>query len=291
MFKITNFDPIIKKHGKDIDSINFIKKTDLSPLQPCNILVTGRTGTGKSNAVLNFLFKNWLECDKLFLYTKDLEEDKYQFIISRFKDNQVLYLDEMTAEDAQAMEERAKKRKEKEEAKKAEKFKKGMIFDMDDSDSDDEEDEIKLIVSEKIENLPDPNDLDRTKHYVVVVDDMITESSAKQKRVKELFIRGRKHQITTIYIGQSYYHIPSIIRKNANVFIMFKSSDAREIMEFSKTFSSEISRDKFMKIYRMATKDPFSFLYFDPREKNDCLKYRKNIDGLYCEAGEKSKEE
>ena len=49
------------------------------------ILITGGSGSGKTNA-LNNLIKEQNDIDKIYLYAKDLSEPEYQFLIKKRKD-------------------------------------------------------------------------------------------------------------------------------------------------------------------------------------------------------------
>ena len=51
------------------------------PDHPCRILIIGGSGSGKTNALLN-LINNQPDTDKIYLYTKDPYEAKYQFSIN-----------------------------------------------------------------------------------------------------------------------------------------------------------------------------------------------------------------
>ena len=52
------------------------------PDHPYRILIIGGSGTGKTNALLN-LIHNQQDIDKIYLYAKDLYEDKYQYLINK----------------------------------------------------------------------------------------------------------------------------------------------------------------------------------------------------------------
>ena len=52
------------------------------PDHPYRILITGGSGSGKANALLN-LVNNQLDIDKIYLYWKDPYEAKYQYLISK----------------------------------------------------------------------------------------------------------------------------------------------------------------------------------------------------------------
>ena len=47
---------------------------------PYRILIIRNSGSGKTNALLNFI---WLFTDKIYLYCKDLNEPKYQLSIKK----------------------------------------------------------------------------------------------------------------------------------------------------------------------------------------------------------------
>ena len=48
------------------------------------ILITGRSGSGKTNALLN-LINNQSDIDKIYLYAEDPHEAKYQFLINKIE--------------------------------------------------------------------------------------------------------------------------------------------------------------------------------------------------------------
>ena len=68
--------------------------------------------------------------------------------------------------------------------------------------------------------------------YLFIYDDMCVESAKKQKQIEELYIRGRKmggNGISNIYLSQSYYDIPMIIRKQCSMLILKKINGKKEI--------------------------------------------------------------
>ena len=54
------------------------------PDHPYRILIIGGSGSGKTNTLLN-LINNQPDIDDIYLYVKDLYEDKYQFLINKRK--------------------------------------------------------------------------------------------------------------------------------------------------------------------------------------------------------------
>ena len=53
---------------------------------PYRMLIIGGFGSGKTNALLNLIKEQSDLIDKIYLYTKDLNEPKYQFLIKKCED-------------------------------------------------------------------------------------------------------------------------------------------------------------------------------------------------------------
>ena len=53
---------------------------------PYRILITGSSGSGKTNALRN-LISHQPDIDKIYVYAKDPCEAKYQFLINKREDN------------------------------------------------------------------------------------------------------------------------------------------------------------------------------------------------------------
>ena len=54
------------------------------PDYPYRILIFGGSGSGKTNTLLNLINKQ-NNIDKIYLYTKDLSEPKYEYLIKNVK--------------------------------------------------------------------------------------------------------------------------------------------------------------------------------------------------------------
>ena len=89
--------------------------------------------------------------------------------------------------------------------------------------------------------------------------------------VTELFIRGRKLNISIVFIMQSYFKVPKDVRLNSTHFFIVKIPNKRELQQIALNHSSDINFKDFTKIYKKYTKEPYSFLV------NDTLRFRKMI--------------
>ena len=64
------------------------KKWPYVPDHPSRMLIIGSSGSGKTNALLNLIKQQDSNSliDKIYLYAKDLNEPKYQFLIKKRED-------------------------------------------------------------------------------------------------------------------------------------------------------------------------------------------------------------
>ena len=188
---------------------------ELIPKHPFRLIISGESGCGKTNLVVNLLLK-YLEFDSLFVCAKDLVEKTYEQLQEYFE----------------------------------------LLNKIDIS-----------VGAEFYNNLDDMKTVDELSHdnrNVVVFDDCITQK--KQDLIQDMFIRGRKKNASIIYITQSYYKVPKIIRDNSNYYIFFKLQH-RDLKRILK----EIDGYELPNVNLEA----HDFLMLD--RKNPKLKIRKNF--------------
>ena len=93
--------------------------------------------------------------------------------------------------------------------------------------------------------------IDESIQNLIIFDDMIVEKNLKQ--VEELFIRGRKSNCSIIFISQSYFGIPQMIRQNSNYFILTPGINGRNLISIATDHSGAIDSSKFRDLYRSYT--------------------------------------
>ena len=130
---------------------------------------------------------------------------------------------------------------------------------------------------------------DKENKILIVFDDMINDMINNQKLnsiVAELFIRGRKLNISVVFITQSYFKVPKDVRLNTTHFFIAKIPNRRELRGTVTNNSSDISTKEFTNIYRKCTAETYSFLINDTTLASDnlwgfrklFLEYKKNHD-------------
>ena len=203
------------------------------PDHPYRILIIGGSGSGKTNVLLN-LINNQPDIDKIYLYAKDPYEIKYQYLINKREKAALDHFDDP---------------------------KDFMEY------SNDMQDVYK--------NIEDYNPIKRRK-VLIVFDDMIADMINKNKLnpvVTELFIRGRKLNISIAFISQSYFKVPKNVRLNSTHFLIMKIE-----LRIALNHSSDIVFKDFMKIYKKCTAKPYSFLVNDTTlPSDDLLRFRMNL--------------
>ena len=96
-------------------------------------------------------------------------------------------------------------------------------------------------------------DADEKLKILIVFDDMIADIINNKKLnsiVTELFIRGRKLNISLVFITQSYFKVPKDVRLNTTHFFITKIPNKRELQQIALNYSSDISIKDFINIYK-----------------------------------------
>ena len=122
---------------------------------------------------------------------------------------------------------------------------------------------------------------DKENKILMVFDDMIPDMINNEKLnsiVTELFIRGRKLNISLVFITQSYFKDPKDVRLNTTLIFIMKIPDKRELQQIAINHSSNIDTKGFIKVYKKCTDEPYSVLVNDATLSSDNpLRFRKNL--------------
>ena len=187
--------------------------------KPYRILIIGVSGSGKKNVLLNLIGKQ-PDIDKIYLYAKDPYEAKYQYLINKRENVGINHFNDPKA---------------------------FIEYSNDMCDVD------------KNINYYNP---DKENKILIVFDDMIADIIHNKKLdsiVTELSIRGRKLNISLVFITQSYFKVPKDVRLNTTHFFIAKISNKRELQQIAINHSSDISAKHFTNIYRKCTAEPFHY--------------------------------
>ena len=124
---------------------------------------------------------------------------------------------------------------------------------------------------------------DKENKILIVLDDMIADMIQNKKLnsiVTELSIRGRKLNISLVFITQPYFRVLKDVRLNTTHFLITKISNKRELQQVAINHSSDINTEDFVHIYKKCTAEPYSFSVNDTTLPSDNpLRFRKNLFG------------
>ena len=233
-----NFDNYVNenktKHNKNWPCI---------PDQTYRILIIGGSGSGKTNLLLNSI-ENQRNIGKIYSYTKDPYESKYQYLIN------------------------------KRECVGINHFKDPKAFI-----------EYSNDMHYVYKNIDDYNS-DKENKILTVFDDMIADTIHNKKLnsiLTELFIRGKKLNISLVFITQSSFKVPKDVRLNTSHFFIVKIPNKRELQQIATNHSSDVNTKHFANIYRKYTDEPYSFLVVDTMlSSNNRLRFRKHLFSIEC---------
>ena len=204
---------------------------------PFRMLIIGPSGSGKTNTLLHII-NNLHPIDKIYLYVKDIDEKKYQFLVNKREQAGIKNLNDPHA------------------------------FIEYSNDMDD--------VLDDINNYNKNRDKKVLIVFDDMIADI--EYNKKFKRIiKELFYRARKINVSIVFITQSYFRALKDARLNITYYILMKIGNKKELRRIAEEKSGHLDYKDFLKIYNYCTREPYSFMMIDARP-TATIPFKKNFD-------------
>jgi hypothetical protein len=135
----------------------------------------------------------------------------------------------------------------------------------------------QIVIKEGLSNTPKLDDFDKEKNHLVVWDDLVLSKDLSM--VENYYIRARKLNVSVIFISQSYFKIPKIIRNNCSYMVLLKLSGNREVNLILSEFGLGITKDELIEFYQYATREKFSPLIID-MEGDPADRFRKGFTDI-----------
>ena len=134
-----------------------------------------------------------------------------------------------------------------------------------------------IVISEGLSTLPklDSKTFDKTENSLVVLDDLVLSKNLDS--VCEYYIRARKLGCSVVFISQSFFKIPKIIRCNCNLIIILKLAGQRDANLILSEFGLGVTKQQLLDLYEYATAEKFSALVVD-LEADKAHRFRRNFD-------------
>ena len=230
-----NSDDIVnnKKENKDTTGSSSSERNNW----PFRMLIIGPSGSGKTNTFLH-LINNFHPIDKIYLYAKDTNEKKYQYLINKREQAGIKNLNDPHA------------------------------FIEYSNDMND--------VLDDINNYNKKRDKKVLIIFDDMIADIMRSEKFKSI-VKELFLRCRKINISIAFITQSYFRTPKDLRLNSTHYILTKIGNKKELKSIAQENSGHLDFKDFLRIYNYCTKELYSFMLVDTRPTAS-VTFKKNFD-------------
>ena len=214
-YKMINLDSITNENNEKHN-----KKWPYIPDPPYRSLITGGSGSRKTNTLLN-LINEQHDIHKIYLYASELNKPKYKTLIKKRKDAGIKHLNDPHAfiECSNTMDDVYENIHDYNSSRKRKIL---IVFDD--------------IITDNMAN----------KKFLATI--------------KELFIRCRKLNILLVFITQSYFSVPKDVRLNSTHYLIMKINNKRELQNIAINHSADIDYQNFMIIYRELSKEPYNFL-------------------------------
>ena len=128
------------------------------------------------------------------------------------------------------------------------------------------------------DGLPDLDKFDKEQNNLLVMDDLVGEKN--QKPMEQFFLRARKKGCSLVYITQSYYAVPRMIRSNLTYLIIKQVSSMKNLTMIMREYDLGIDKTQLIDMYKQATEQKAGFLMID-LEGDEDKKFRKDFDGYF----------
>lgn len=132
----------------------------------------------------------------------------------------------------------------------------------------------QIVIKEGLTNTPPLDKFDKELNHLVVWDDLVLSKDLSM--VENYYIRARKLNVSVIFISQSYFKIPKIIRNNCSYMVLLKLSGNREVNMILSEFGLGVSKEELIELYEYATREKFSPLLID-LEADKFNRFRKGL--------------
>lgn len=116
------------------------------------------------------------------------------------------------------------------------------------------------------------------KQRLIVFDDLVSDPKANTLAA-QYYIKGRKLGFSSVYISQSFFEVPKLIRDNCNIFILGRNLLKQDLKLILSRFPTELTLDEFSELYAELTANPLDTMLINLNTRT----IRQNIIGAPIE--------
>lgn len=260
------------------------------PQLPFIACLIGSSGQGKSTTCIN-LIKKYVDdnaFDKMVLFSPTSVPDEKtglssddRFLQLPLTEMYPTYSDDILEDFLERQKEEIKEFKDYQEDMKV--WKKYMA-----NPDNQELEEKALEIFERTGSVPPVCDIERYPSSLIILDDMGDDASIKKTGKSKLnnFVCRIRHNLCSFITNyQSMYQCPTTIRRQVNLYIIFKTGDEKYLRSiYQECSAGDMTWLTFRKMFEML-EDRHQFVMIDMKAKNKNRKYRINFDSYLDVAG------
>ena len=214
-------------------------KYSMVPKIPFRSIILGPSGSGKTILLQNLILSIYKNCfSRIYIFSPSIDVDSTWIPVKKY------IQDEMKVEHTE---------------------KEPLFFDHYSADA------LNNIIETQhkiIDYLKKQKGNNKLYSILVVVDDFADDPKfSRYSNLNGLYTRGRHNSISTITATQKFNAIAPIIRVNATELYIYRLRNYKDLEAFIDEVSAIADKRILLDIYKLATADPHSFLYFNLRAK------------------------
>ena len=138
-----------------------------------------------------------------------------------------------------------------------------------------------LEVGNTIQSVPQVSSINKDCRNLLILDDFVTEKAKDMLVPCEFWIRARKQNCSCIFISQSFYATPQMMRKNSDLIVLKKIATSKDLKRIAAEYSLGVDEDTLLDLYTASTRNSkFDFLLIDIGTNDPDLRFRHNYNGI-----------
>lgn len=137
-----------------------------------------------------------------------------------------------------------------------------------------------ITIKEGLSSTPKLDSFDKKYNHLVIWDDLVLSKNLDM--VETYFMRARKQNCSVCFLSQSYYDIPTFMRKNSSYLVLFDlGGSKRERTAIMNEWAGNLDKDELSWIYQDATSEHMRPLIITGGKCKANEKYRKGFLDYY----------